>query len=505
MSASEFVPHLPRFTSGIPGLDEVLNGGFFAGGVYIVEGTPGAGKTILASQVCFHRAKEGQRVLYVTLLAESHARLLQHLQDMSFFDAAAIPEHLTYMSGFRVLEEGGLRALLDLIRKELRAQRANVVILDGFAAVGESAETDREFKKFVHELQVQAGLGTCTFFLLSSGTSGEGSVQPVHTMVDGLVRLSDRIFGVRAQRELQVQKFRGSRYLRGLHSFEISDHGIRVYPRLESSSVPSGENGKSRRLIIGFPRLDAMIGGGLRNTSTTLILGPSGVGKTVVGYRFLASSTAKERGLLFSFYETPERVLAKAKGVGIDLGATYERGDVELVWQSPVESTLDAIGWRILESVDRLHAKRLFVDGFNALESASAHPERVPQFFAALNRELQARGVTTVYAAEVHEIFSPRIAAPMRGLSPLIENMLLMRFVELRAQLRRTLSVIKLRDSEFDPTICEFCLTTHGLDVVDSLDGTEELMTGVAHQTPATRSRKPGNERVRSKPKRRRG
>jgi circadian clock protein KaiC len=505
MSSHEFVTHLPRFTSGVPGLDQVLNGGFFAGGVYIVEGAPGAGKTILASQICFNCAKNGQRVLYVTLLAESHARLLQHLQDLSFFDAGAIPERLTYLSGFRVLEEGGLRALLDLLRKELRAQSANVVILDGFAAVGESAETDREFKKFVHELQVQAGLGTCTFFLLSSGTSGEGSVQPVHTMVDGLVRLSDRVFGVRTQRELQVQKFRGSRYMRGLHSFEISDDGIRIYPRLEASSTTSAENSGASRLAIGIPRLDAMIGGGLRSTSTTMILGPSGVGKTVVGYRFLACSTAKEKGLLFSFYETPERVLAKTKGVGIDLAARCDSGDVELVWQSPVESTLDAIGWRILESVDRLGSKRLFVDCFNAMESASVHPERVPQFFAALNRELQARGVTTVYAAELHQIFSPQIAAPLHGLSPLIENMLLMRFVELRAQLRRTLSVIKMRDSEFDPSICEFCLTSHGLDVVDSLNGTEELMTGVAHETPRSRSRKPGSRKVRAKPKRRRG
>src|ERR1017187_3717135 len=346
MSAHEFVTHLPRFTSGIPGLDQVLNGGFFAGGVYIVEGAPGAGKTILASQICFHRAKDGQRVLYVTLLAESHARLLQHLQDMSFFDAAAIPEHLTYVSGFRVLEEGGLRALLDLLRRELHAQSANVVVLDGFVAVGESAESDREFKKFVHELQVQAVLGTCTFFLLSSGTSGDGAVQPIHTMVDGLVRLSDRIFVVRAQRELQVQKFRGSRYQRGLHSFEISDDGIRVYPRLESSSATSCEDSGSSRLTIGIPRLDAMIGGGLLAMSTTMILGPSGVGKTVVGYRFLACSTAMEKGLLFSFYETPERVLAKSRGVGIDLAAKYDGGDVELVWQSPVESTLDAIGGR---------------------------------------------------------------------------------------------------------------------------------------------------------------
>jgi circadian clock protein KaiC len=505
MSSKEFVPHLPRFTSGIPGFDQVLNGGFFSGSVYIVEGTPGAGKTILANQICFHRAKHGQRVLYVTLLAESHARLLQHLQDLSFFDAEVIPDRLTYVSGFRVLEEGGLRALLDLLRKELSTQKANVVVLDGFAAVGESADTDREFKKFVHELQVQAALGACTFFLLSSGLSGDASVQPVHTMVDGLVRLSDRIFDVRAQRELHVQKFRGSRYLRGLHSFEIGDEGLRVYPRLESSSAASGEMGNSSRLATGIPRLDAMMGGGLRSTSTSMILGPSGIGKTVVGYRFLASSTADEKGLLFSFYETPERALAKTKGVGIDLAAGHDRGDVELVWQSPVENALDAIGWRILESVDRIGAKRLFVDGFDAFESASAHPQRVPQFFAALGRELQARGVTTMYAAELHQIFSPQIAPPLRGLSPLIENLLLMRFVELRAQLRRTLSIIKLRDSEFDPAICEFCLTSHGLDVVDSLDGTEAIVTGVPHEPPRSRSRKPAHPRVRTKSKRRRG
>src|SRR5260221_6867944 len=171
MSSHEFVQPLARFTSGVAGLDRVLNGGFFAGGVYIVEGIPGSGKTILANQICFHHVKKNRRVLYVTLLAESHARLLQHLQDLSFFDAAAIPDHLTYVSGFRALEDGGLKALLELVRKELRGRSAGLVVLDGLAAVGESAETDREFKKFVHELQVFAGLSSCTFFLLSSGSS----------------------------------------------------------------------------------------------------------------------------------------------------------------------------------------------------------------------------------------------------------------------------------------------------------------------------------------------
>jgi circadian clock protein KaiC len=399
------------------------------------------------------------------------------------------------VSGFRVLEEGGLRALLDLLRKELRAQSANVVILDGFAAVGESAETDREFKKFVHELQVQAGLGACTFFLLSSGTSGEGSVQPVHTMVDGLMRLSDRVFGVRAQRDLQVLKFRGSRYLRGLHSFEISDEGLRVYPRLESSSAASGENGGLSRLAIGIPRLDAMIGGGLRITSTH----DPWPGRRQDGRRLRFRVPAQGIALFF-LLRTPGG--PGGPNVGIDLAPRV----------TAATSTRLAIAGREHARRHRLAhpGVRRSARGQRPSSTASTRWRALVLSGAFLSssrpwavscRLVESRRCMPPSA----QICSPQIASPLRGLSPLIENMLLMRFVELRAQLRRTLSVIKLRDSEFDPAICEFCLTSHGLDVVDSLDGTEELMTGVAHETPPSRSRKPRSRRDRTKPKRRRG
>src|ERR1700761_4059538 len=201
MTKESFVQELTRFSSGIAGLDRILDGGFFQGGVYLIEGVPGAGKTILANQICFHHAKTDGRALYVTLLAESHSRLLQHLQDLTFFAPEAIPERLTYVSGFRVLEDEGLKGLMDLLRKELRSHHATMVVLDGFAAVGESADSDRAFKKLVHELQIHAGLAKCTFFLLSSGIAE--FVQPVHTMVDGLVKLTDHTFGVRSEREIQ--------------------------------------------------------------------------------------------------------------------------------------------------------------------------------------------------------------------------------------------------------------------------------------------------------------
>jgi circadian clock protein KaiC len=374
---------------------------------------------------------------------------------------------------------------LELVRKELRARSAGLVVLDGLAAVGESAATDREFKKFVHELQVFAGLSSCTFFLLSSGSSAAaGAIQPVHTMVDGLIRLNDHAFGVRAERELQVQKLRGGRYLRGLHTFDITDDGVVVHPRLESFSADLADASGPDRLSMGVSGVDAMLHGGPLRGSTTMVLGPTGVGKTILGYHFLACARAKEKGLLFSFYETPKRALSKAQGIGLDLTSLCDRGDVELMWQSPVESSLDAIGSSLLESVDRLNAKRLFIDGFSALQNAAVYPDRVSQFLAALGRELHARCVTILYSAELREIFAPQIESPVQGISPLVENLLLMRFVELRSELRRIVSVVKLRDSDFDVAIRKFGITNRGLEVGDTFTGTEAILTGVAHEKP---------------------
>jgi circadian clock protein KaiC len=139
---------LERVPTGIPGLDTVLRGGFLKAGIYILRGEPGTGKTILGNQFCFNHAAAGHHAIYVTLLAETHDRMMQHMQTMSFFEPARIPDGLYYVNGFRVLEEDGIKGFIDLLRREIRTHNATLLMLDGLIATEESSGSDREFRRF---------------------------------------------------------------------------------------------------------------------------------------------------------------------------------------------------------------------------------------------------------------------------------------------------------------------------------------------------------------------
>jgi circadian clock protein KaiC len=291
-----------RVPTGIAGLDTILGGGFLKGGLYIVQGAPGTGKTTLANQICFNQVARGGCAMYATILAEYHARMLQHLGAMTFFDASKIPDRLSYISGFSTLRQDGLSGLLDLVRREIVARHVSVLILDGFATAQRKAPDDQALNEFVHELQGIAIATECTMFLLASAKETD-KISPEHTMVDGIVELSDQLFGWSAERALHVAKFRGSGYLRGKHAFEISGDGLVVYPRIEALLAKPSRPDQSgtEKVSSGVDRLDAMLDGGLPAASTTMVMGPSGVGKTTLGLHFLSRCSKDEPGLLFGF------------------------------------------------------------------------------------------------------------------------------------------------------------------------------------------------------------
>jgi len=449
---------IERVPTGVAGLDAVLRGGFTRGGIHVLQGLPGAGKTTLGNQICFHHAAGGGRALYVTLLAESHARMLLHLGTLRFFDRSQLLDRITYISAIGALESDGLPGLVQLLRREVTAQNAEIMILDGLVAAEDRAGSDSVFKRFIQDLQTQAGLHGCTVFLLT--TARGRAVPPEYTMVDGILELGQTVHQSRAERTLAVGKLRGSDYLAGRHAFEITQDGLVVYPRLEAAfHRPSRPDpAATGRLSCGVAELDTALGGGLLATSMTGVFGPSGAGKTTLGLHFLAGSSTGEPGLLFGCFESPPRVLQQGAALGLPLEQLVADSALDLIWAPQGENLQDALAHKLLDAVERRGVKRLFIDGLAGFIESAFEDGRTSRFFSVLNNELRARGVTGLCTIETRDILASSPLMPVDGISGIMENLIGLRFVEHDAALHRVLSIVKVRGQPFDPRLRAFAI-----------------------------------------------
>jgi circadian clock protein KaiC len=255
---------------------------------------------------------------------------------------------------------------------------------------------------------------------------------------------------------------------------------------------------QSKRFQSGVDRLDTMLGGGLPLASTTKVMGASGVGKTTLGLQFLSRSSETEPGLLFGLYETPVRINAKVDEICQPLRGLIDSGVVDVIWQPPTDGLLDLHGERLLDGVRRRGVKRLFVDGLNAFQSASVERLRLNQYLTALVNELRVLGVTTVFALVVPDVIGQYTRSPIDGdFLNLADNLILMRCVEVRSRLHRLVSIIKVRDSDFDSSAHEYVITDQGLRIADTGDSAEAILGQSQHQDHATPRRDKDSRRRR--------
>jgi circadian clock protein KaiC len=473
---------IERMPTGVAGLDVILRGGFLRGGIYIFQGAPGAGKTIFANQIAFHHVSAGGRVVYVTLLSESHARMLQHLQSLKFFKPEVIPKSLSYVSAFRALEDSGLSEVVSLLRREVKGQQATLLILDGLVAAQESAATDREFKKFIHEIQSHAAASGCTTLLLTSGRHAQ--VQAEHTMVDGLIDLEDQLFSQRTERALRVTKFRGSDFLAGRHPFRISDAGIVLSPRIEAAFAQASrpERQALDRLSSGIPSLDAMLGGGVTDTSSSVVLGASGTGKTAIGLAFASQATVQQKALYLSFFESPQRLSDRAASLGLPIEKLVDSGVLHILWEPQGERIIDELAYLILDTVQTQGIRRLVIDGLNAFTAACVYPGRISRFYSCLTNELRARGVTSLHTSELPEIVGGTLRMAIDGISAMTDNLIVLRYIEHDARLSRVMSVLKVRDRAFDHDLREFTIGAEGVVIGEGIEGLEGMLGGATHE-----------------------
>jgi len=456
---------LRRLKSGIQGLDELLKGGFVAGSSYIIQGRPGSGKTILANQIGFNHARDGGRVLFATLLAEPHERLFQFLSTLSFFDKDKIGDQIQFVSAFDTMENDGLDEVVKLLRREIVRQKSTVMILDGLLNARSRADSPLNTKRFISELQGHAAFAGCTVFFLTSSQLDDGS--PEHTMVDGVLELGEELVGTKSIRRIKMRKTRGSSAIPGAHECEITDDGLVVYPRLESTVTHSAMRDSDHVTVIssGIAGLDRLIGGGVMASSVTLLMGPSGSGKTSLGLSFLGQSTVEAPGLHLGFYESPQRLRMKAASLGVDFHALEASGALTILWKSISTELIDKLALDLLRVVEEKSIKRVFIDSLGGMTRVAADKSRILDLYTALMGELRARNVTVVASWEVISLLGGEIDAPAPDLSCIVDNLLVLRFVQEQAELKRQLSILKIRDNPYDPALLEVLFSDQGLDV----------------------------------------
>ncbi len=453
----------PRMDTGVPGLNIVLRGGLFPGGMYLITGPSGTGKTILGNQMCFQQVASGGAAVYVTLLAESHARMLTHIGSLSFFRADQVAQRITYVSGFGELETGGLQGLLKSLRTIVLERKATILVLDGVTTASRLAQSPLDFRKFLRELQVLIEVVGCTALLIAN-EENRPEIPIENTIVDGIISLSDERHGLRAVRELDVVKLRGSDYLRGRHFYDINRDGIRVYPRVETllahRAAPSVD--PDDRLGTGVPGLDELMGGGLPANSSTLVYGRSGAGKTTFGMQYLVEGLRRGETVLCAGIESSTTMALTGRRLYPEFDAAVADGRATLLWWEPVEYYLEGLAEELFHHVRRSRPRRIFIDGLGTLMAGAVYQDRLPTFLASIYDELMRCGATLVTSLqELDGGNFPKATA----LPPVAHNLILLTEEEAGHELRRQLWVRHMRNSGCDTQGRRYLIEDSGLRV----------------------------------------
>jgi circadian clock protein KaiC len=275
--------------------------------------------------------------------------------------------------------------------------------------------------------------------------------------------------------------------MRGEHSYRITDDGIVIFPRTETFLVPpAADNVAGPPLTTGLPQLDRMMGGGFPHCSTALLIGPPGIGKTTFGLHFLSECDEQNRGLLFGVYETPAAILDKARVLGLPLERLIAQGHVDVVWQSTTHGLLDQVCHKLVQLVRLRGIRRLFIDGLQGFMKLATERGRLEQIFEGFSNEFRGLGVSTVYTSEA-DLVGPVGGLPfsgfsLQGVSCIAEIILVMRYVELRSQLHRMISVLKVRDAEINSALHKFTITQSGLVIDGDPSRAEAILAQAAGQ-----------------------
>jgi circadian clock protein KaiC len=498
MANHESKPAMSDFAStGIKGLDDILSGGLPRNHLYLLEGDPGTGKTTMALQFLMAGVQAGEKALYVTL-SESKRELegvaASHGWDMSqvpIFEMTPSEEQLTPEAQYTVFHPSDLEltntttSVLEQVEK-IGPKR---VVFDSLSELRMLAREPLRYRRQILALKHYFAGRNCTVLLLDDRTAGENDLQ-LQSIAHGVLMLQslEREFGIK-RRRLEVRKMRGWRYREGFHDFSIETGGVRVYPRLIASEHKSGFD---RELICsGIRQLDELFAGGIHSGTSTLLMGPAGCGKSTIAMQYARAAAQRgERAVIFSFDETTETMLERARGLKMELDSWIESGRVVVQQIDPAEISPGEFVSRARAFAESDGTTVMVIDSLNGLLNAMPGEEFLLLQLHELLSYLNQQGIATLMTLAQAGIVGSQMVSPV-DVSYLADSVLLFRYFEAGGAVRQALSVVKKRTGAHERTIRELTFDSQGIIVGRALSDFEGILTGVPRFSGAVEKLKP--------------
>jgi circadian clock protein KaiC len=483
------VPHgdkvkIGTLPTGVPGLDEILGGGLPEFSFNILAGAPGGGKTTLAHQIVFANATEQRPALYFTVLGEPAIKMLRYQQQFEFFDVTKLDSAIRFVNLSQVVLDNDLDAVLQEIVKEVEATNPAIVVVDSFRTVIRRLRSDTanaDLQSFIQRLALHLTSWQATTFLIGEYDESEVRDNPIFTVADGLLWMSQQVERNSIVRKLQIRKSRGQASVPGMHTFRITEAGLQCFPRTYGLTGDEEKAKGQRRLSSGIAELDEMMGGGIPEGDSVLIGGSSGTGKSLLGTQFIVEGLRQgEPGIVAMFEERPNEYSDRATSFGFDLETPQKEGKLRLLYIRPLDLSVDETVREIIDTVQSIGAKRLLIDSLSGFEMALA-PAFRSDFRESLYRMIGALtriGVTIVSTVETQDLFT-EFTLSSYAISFLSDDIVRLRYVSINGQMRKMMVVIKMRRSKHSVDMREFEITTDGIVIGERLTGYRGLTTGV--------------------------
>jgi circadian clock protein KaiC len=477
-------PPLVLLDTGVPGLNEVLGGGIPALSFNLVAGGPGSGKTTLAMQLLFANASPARPGLFITLLGETSLKMLRYQQLYGFFDPGRVGKDLHFLNLSEEVLSGDLDLVLARIIEAVERLGPGVLVIDSFRSLHSPLGADSSIARlehFVQRLALHLTTWEITSFLIGEYQEHELR-NPVFTVADGILWLSQEVTRNSMVRRLQAVKVRGMATMPGLHTVRMTVAGLQVFPRTpERLGDPNPVSGV--RMSTGIAGLDEMMGGGIPRGDSLVLAGPTGTGKTTFAMKFVAAGLAAgEAAVIAIFEEHPEVYLQRAKSVEADLRKAVAEDKLRIIYLRPLDLSVDETLDEIRTAVQEIGAKRVVIDSISGFEMALA-PAFREDFRESLYRligALTGLGVTMYSTVEVVE-GKGEAGIRLTGyqVSFLTDDIVSQRYVEIEGELRKALVVVKMRGSTHSREFRTYEITATGIHLRESLRDYDGIITGV--------------------------